>query len=101
MHDKAKAPVKAPIACGSEMIDLALAVVPQMESSLGCIIAVDNAILEEASLRAGVTIGQITINQPNELKQAGHYAFWLRKLKPLKIVDLSELKETIIELKRN
>lgn len=77
------------------MIELAQAIVPQMETSLGCIIAVDAAILEEAVMRARITINQIAINQPNELKQAGHYAFWIRKLKPLKIVDLAELKEMV------
>lgn len=82
------------------MIDLALAIVPKIEASLGCIIAVDAAILEEAGLRAGITISQIAITQPNELKQAGHYAFWIRKLKPLKIVDLVELRETIFELEK-
>jgi hypothetical protein len=85
---------------GFSMIDLALAIVPQIETSLGCIIAVDAAILEEAAIRAEITIRQIAIHQPNELKQAGHYAFWIRKLKPLKIVDLVELRETIVELEK-
>ncbi len=85
---------------GFSMIDLALAIVPQIEISLGCIIAVDAAILEEAAIRAEITIRQIAIHQPNELKQAGHYAFWIRKLKPLKIVDLVELRETIVELEK-
>jgi hypothetical protein len=80
------------------MIDLALAIAPQIEAALGCVIAVDAAILEEAAIRAEITIKQISIVQPNELKQAGHYAFWIRKLKPLKIVDLAVLKETIDQL---
>ena len=83
------------------MIDLALAIVPQIETSLGCIIAVDaQYFLEEAGIKAEITIRQIAIHQPNELKQAGHYAFWIRKLKPLKFIDLVELRETIAELQR-
>jgi hypothetical protein len=82
------------------MIRLAHKIVPEIESSLGCIIAVDAAILEEAFMRAQITINQIAIKQPSELKQAGHYAFWIRKLKPLKIVDLVELKEMIIGLEK-
>jgi hypothetical protein len=82
------------------MIGLAHNIVPHIESSLGCIIAVDAAILQEARMRAEITIKQIAIKQPSELKQAGHYAFWIRKLKPLKIVDLVELKEMIVELEK-
>ena len=80
------------------MINLALSIIPQIEVSLGCIIAVDAAVIGEAGARAGITIRQISVDQPNEIKQAGHYAFWIRKLKPLKIIDLVELKETIVEL---
>jgi hypothetical protein len=82
------------------MINLASSIIPQIEVSLGCIIAVDAAVVEEADARSVITIRQIAIDQPNEIKQAGHYAFWIRKLKPLKIIDLVELKETIVELQK-
>lgn len=81
------------------MLKIATSTVPMMESSIGCIIAIDAGILEEATKRAEITIGQIAIDQPSELKQAGHYAFWARKLKPLRIIDLAELKDTVEQLK--
>jgi hypothetical protein len=73
-------------------------IVPQIEASWACIIEVDTEIMQEAWARANLTLGHVELDQPNEIKQAAHYAFWIRKLKPLRVLNLSELAATTNEL---
>jgi len=80
------------------IVGLAMELVPRLEVSWGCIINVDLEVLQEAAGRAMLTIEHVGMEQPNEIKQAGHYAFWIRKLKPLTVVDLNQLKEAVDEL---
>lgn len=82
----------------SSIIDLAEQVVPLIESAWGCLIEADQEILEEAAGRADLTLEHVGMEQPNEIKQAGHYAFWLRKLKPLRILDPVEHAEVTEQL---
>ena len=79
------------LSAASSILDLAEAIVPMIETKWGCIIEVDNEILQEAAGRALLTIEHVGLDDPNEIKQAGHYAFWVRKLKPLRVVNLDEM----------
>lgn len=82
----------------SSILDLAEVVVPAIENAWGCIIELDNEVLHEAAGRALLTIDHVGLSQPNEIKQAGHYAFWIRKLKPLRVLHLDELAEVVRQL---
>jgi hypothetical protein len=84
----------------SSILDLVTEIVPKLEANWGCIIEADKEILQEAAGRARLTIDHVGMRQPNEIKQAGHYAFWLRKLKPLRVLVLDELAQTVAELER-
>jgi hypothetical protein len=79
------------LASASSILELAEALVPQIETSWGCIIELDIEVLQEAAGRAQLTIEHVGMDNPNEIKQAGHYAFWIRKLKPLRVVNIEEL----------
>jgi hypothetical protein len=72
------------------VLALAVNIIPQIEAKWGCIIEVDDAILQEAAGRALLTIEHVRLKEPNAIKQAGHYAFWIRKLKPLRVVNLEQ-----------
>lgn len=58
-------------------------------------IQLDASVLEEAAIRSLLTLDQVSLDKPSEVKQAGHLAFWLKKLKPLQIIDLKELKAAV------
>ncbi|GAA4253270.1 hypothetical protein GBZ26_14325 [Azospirillum formosense] len=80
------------------MIELIKSIVPKIETSFGCVIEVDAQVLEEAKIRAAETLIHINMDSPNEIKQAGHYAFWIRKLKPIRIINLAELRSAVDHL---
>lgn len=80
------------------VIDLAEELVPGIEAAWGCLIMADRKILDEVGARAALTIGQVNMKEPNELKQAGHIAFWIRKLKPLSIIDPADMAAIIEEM---
>lgn len=54
------------------------------EELLKCSGALDPDIAEEVFEKAGNTLGSIS-DGPNEFKKVGHYAFWVRKLKPFTV----------------
>lgn len=82
-----------------DIADLAKSIVPKIEERWGCIISLDLEILQEAAGRGLLTLDHVGLEKPNRLKQAGHFAFWIRKLKPLAVVNLSEFPDLIDELK--
>ncbi|MGE5503266.1 MAG: hypothetical protein ACM31L_02475 [Actinomycetota bacterium] len=89
---------KPTLESAQSILDLAEAIIPMIERTWGCIIALDNEVLQEAAGRALLTIGHVGMEDPNEIKQAGHYAFWIRKLKPLSVVNLDELVSASAQL---
>lgn len=74
------------------------AIVPKLERAWGCLVEADFAILQEAAERAKLSIKGSDHTDPNSLKRAGHYAFWIRKLKPLRIVYLDVMADQVKEL---
>ncbi len=53
-----------------------------------CAILADVACLEECSVAARESLSKLpNIRNPNQFKRAGHYAYWVRKLKPLCAVN--------------
>lgn len=77
---------------------MATEIVPKIETTWGCLIELDLEVLQEAAARADLTIGHVGIQFPNALKQAAHYAFWLRKLKPLRVLNVAEHAEVTRQL---
>lgn len=71
----------------SKSFDLADRIIPLIEESWGCLVLLDGLVFGEAITRAESTISSIDHEEPNHFKQAGHYAFWIRKLKPLSVAD--------------
>jgi hypothetical protein len=61
--------------------------VGRVESSIGSKIVVDEKIFHEVLLCAKKSLDRTRIDgirRPHDYKKAGHYAFWLRKLKPFR-----------------
>ncbi|MBF0425593.1 MAG: hypothetical protein HQL66_07215 [Magnetococcales bacterium] len=56
----------------------------EAEEYFGCEANMDLRVVRESFERAGVTLGQVKMD-PNPIKQAGHRAFWVRKLKPFTV----------------
>lgn len=73
-------------------------IIPEIEREWGCVIEIDHAILDESAIKACETIDHVPKASPNELKQASHFAFWLRKLKPLRVINLNSLQRSIDQL---
>lgn len=72
--------------------------VSRVETSLGCRIVVDAKVFHEALLRAGRSLEKTKLDgipRPHDHKKAGHYAFWLRKLKPFRIFQLKEIDDQL------
>lgn len=84
----------------SKVTALAEKIIPEIETNWGCIIALDSELLCEAEWRARITLEHVGMVEPNEVKQAGHYAFWIRKLKPLRIVNLESLADEVRQLSK-
>ena len=70
------------------LVLLAKKVVPEIEALLGFHTELNHKVAIESALKAFQTLHHTGIDKPNEFKQAGHFAFWIRKLKPLRVVDL-------------
>jgi len=67
-------------------------VVDEFEKTFGWRILADGKALEECVIRAEETLGQINgVDDPNRYKIAGHYAFWIRKLKPFQLYNEEEM----------
>lgn len=81
------------------VVDLARIIVPKIEKKWDCIIDVDRKVLQEAAMRALITLDHLGIEQPNNFKQAGHIGFWIRKLKPLRFVNLKSFQEMFCSLR--
>lgn len=86
------------LSAASSILELAEHIVPQIEATWGCLLELDTEVLQEAAGRALLTIEHVGLAQPNAIKQAGHYAFWIRKLKPLRVVNLDEHVEATRQL---
>lgn len=72
--------------------------VTRIERALGCKIVVDTKVFHEVLLRAGRSLEKTKLDgipRPHDHKKAGHYAFWLRKLKPFRVFMLSELEDQL------
>lgn len=66
--------------------------IEEIESTYNWQILVDAKSLEECAIKAEETLGNIRgIPNPNIFKIAGHYAFWIRKLKPFSLFNKDEL----------
>ena len=79
--------------------DLAKDIVPKIEKKWNCLIDLDQKILGEAAAQASATLGHIGVEQPNHFKQAGHFGFWIRKLKPLRVIDLKNFQDLFCQLR--
>ena len=56
----------------------------------------DKEVAEEVILKAEECLQKIAgIDEPNTLKVAGHYAFWIRKLKPFRVFKIGVLVEML------
>lgn len=74
-----------------DVLDLVGPGVEQVEHIFGWKILVDDKALEECGKKAEETLGHLQgIPAPNTIKIAGHYAFWIRKLKPFSLYRRSE-----------
>jgi len=89
----------------SELVDVIHAGADKVVKKLpGSIIIQDNAIIEECAARASRTLAGYNMSGevsglhkklPNHFKEAGHYVYWIRKLKPLRVVDFSTIGEIL------
>lgn len=86
------------LARAHEIKELACAVILEIEKNWECVIEVDLKILEEAVLRAEQTLNHVGIDAPNHIKQAGHFAFWIRKLKPIRVMHLRYFQEIFAQM---
>lgn len=78
---------------------LAQGIIPKIEKKWDCLIEVDNKILGEAAARAFITLDHLEIENPNPYKQAGHFGFWIRKLKPARVVNLKNFQNLFCQLR--
>lgn len=70
--------------------------VRQLEQQFGWRVIANPAVLEECAVKAAETLGQVQgVAHPNTLKIAGHYAFWLRKLKPFSLYVRDEVRRLL------
>lgn len=58
---------------------------------MGWQVIVDAKALDECAMKAEETLQGTGIPHPNMFKIAGHYAFWIRKLKPFSLYKRDEL----------
>lgn len=72
----------------------------------------DNKIIHECAARASVTLREYNMSGegeeqddparpvalPNFFKEAGHYAYWIARLKPLRLVNFTMISETLNRL---
>ncbi|MBF0324871.1 hypothetical protein [Magnetospirillum moscoviense] len=65
-------------------------------------LVMDNKIVEDCAIQARQSLASYNMDSskgvhsaPNHFKEAGHYAYWVRKLKPLQVVSLSGLVDML------
>lgn len=76
-------------------------VVRRVENHLGLIILVDLKALGECVIKANETLGQLKtagVSDPNIFKRAGHFAYWIRKLKPFSLYKPDEMHRLFSDL---
>ncbi|MBF0166716.1 MAG: hypothetical protein HQL45_03720 [Alphaproteobacteria bacterium] len=73
-------------------------VILKMQGKFCWQIMIDGGALEECVVMTHRSLKSLqNVPAPNQFKKAGHYAYWIRKLKPLQVITETKLREILIK----